>query len=285
MVDSTPILDPNDWKYRSEGGANLVLAYDGSTPSPLEGKVIRISKYTYASTSRSHPLKRVGFSSEMMQQLLGKEFIVEVKTIKVERSFLERIEMKLLNDGIRPKERELVDGIDLERTEVMMMNDLAFGQGVIGIEIKVSVFPIMFTIVFALTTFSKQPKWGFLSNIDQSFESSRIKSKYCRFCMHQFHKSRSPSPADTADGAEVGYYCPLDLYSNEDGRTRRGLKGLWKQWASSQGQSNNLRFFDLHGKILPGDVSSAPSLIAFIMLSEISLAIAEPCSGPTCYLL
>lgn len=138
MVESHR-LDPNDWKYRSEGGANIVLAYTGSVPSRFEGKVIRLSKSKHASTSRLPvpiPPPRNGFSNKILGGLLGSQFVVDVERVTVERSFLEGMEIALAND-VRPVKRVLVDGIDLDKTEVMMMDDLAFGHDVIGIEIKV----------------------------------------------------------------------------------------------------------------------------------------------------
>lgn len=54
-----------------------------------------------------------------------------------------------------------------------------------------------------------------------------------------------------------GYYCPLDLYSNDMTRVGKGLDALWNQWEKSEGQLNNLKLFDTFGKVLPNDVSSS----------------------------
>lgn len=73
----------------------------------------------------------------------------------------------------------------------------------------------------------------------------------CRFCMHAHHKSR----VDSYAGGETNAYCPLDLFSGEEGRIRKSLGGLWDTWVGSDGAVNNLKIFVRGKSVKPQSVS------------------------------
>lgn len=129
------------WDYVAEGGANLVVSYVGPVPSPFVGKVLRLLKCRRTSSSRltaHHSTPPQGYSRKMMLELLGEDLVVDGTSIRVERSFLKRLEQKLAKDGTRPAERVLVDTIDIGAETVVVMDNLAHGDDFLMIEIKVS---------------------------------------------------------------------------------------------------------------------------------------------------
>lgn len=60
-------------------------------------------------------------------------------------------------------------------------------------------------------------------------------------------------------------YCPLDLYSDDEGRIRKAIYNLWDGWVKSDATANNLKIF-AHGKFVkPFKVSvllKCPSFLA-----------------------
>jgi inositol-pentakisphosphate 2-kinase len=60
------------------------------------------------------------------------------------------------------------------------------------------------------------------------------------------------------EDSAAGGYCPLDLFSGDEGHVRKALERLWEAWVGSRGNVNNLRLF-VEGEIVdPGDVSFIP---------------------------
>ena len=111
-----------------------------------------------------------------------------------------------------------------------------------------------------------QPKWGFKP--DPGFlapASGLVKSRMCRFCMKK-HADRKKHP-----GAHFPAYCPLELYSPNPERVKKGLYALWDDWIQSNGSINMLRVF-ANGKVLdPSDVN-ALSLLNPRKIPSVSLA-------------
>ena len=64
--------------------------------------------------------------------------------------------------------------------------------------------------------FVVQPKWGFLPRSEFISQETEVKRRVCRYCLHQHLKLKESSIS------EVSMYCPLDLFSSEAGRIRRG---------------------------------------------------------------
>jgi inositol-pentakisphosphate 2-kinase len=52
-------------------------------------------------------------------------------------------------------------------------------------------------------------------------------------------------------------YCPLDLFSNDEGRISNAIRALWDAWNDSNGTINNFKVF-VHGRLIqPSDVNSS----------------------------
>lgn len=98
------------------------------------------------------------------------------------------------------------------------------------------------------------PKWGFLPSSKQlSLESKGVKTRYCRFCLHQHHRAADAKHHETD-------YCPLDLYSGNMERLDRALNALHAHWRRSEGSGNQLRVF-LNSKLLRPSEEVRPFLV------------------------
>ncbi|GAA5896214.1 hypothetical protein JCM5296_007263 [Sporobolomyces johnsonii] len=222
---------PSDWRYTAEGGANLVLSYVGP-PSPFCGRILRLSKRKKDTTPDSDAVPGdvgVEFGRSIVEPLLGRQQIVEMELVVLERDWTRRMVRRLQEAKVRPAQREVEDEVDVEAQVAVVAEDLVGGRGALAVEIK--------------------PKWGFLpSSLFLSPDTAATKATYCRFCMHRYHKSAS------TDHHELGY-CPLDLYSGDETHMRRALDGLLSSWETSGGQSNSLRIFAHGQSVVPEDVS------------------------------
>ncbi len=93
----------------------------------------------------------------------------------------------------------------------------------------------------------EQPKWGFLPLSQHlSVDTKVAKTTHCRFCMMNWPKRQGK--------ATENRFCPLDLYSGDELRVKRGLSALWASWISSNGSINNLRVFVGGAQVHPDDV-------------------------------
>lgn len=93
-------------------------------------------------------------------------------------------------------------------------------------------------------TFELKPKWGYLPKSPfLSPLSANIKSRFCRFCMHQQLKLHNLDDADSSKLQE-SLFCPLDLFSGKYDRILKSVSALF------QTPRNNLRLFvhdETHG--------------------------------------
>ena len=220
------------------------MRYRGPTPSPFVGKILRLRK-------RKLDKSPIGVSpalelpSTLLTTLLGQDLLVEAYKITLSTQFLGELNVGMIRDATRPTERATVDDIDATCESGVLMPDLTHGNRILAIEIKVGTVSRRSN---HLLMSHVQPKWGFLPS--PSFlakESAAVKSKYCRFCMQR----------DLRQSTHLESYCPLDLYSGEEGRMKLALEGLCMSWMESDGGGNNLRF-SVDGAVLsPSDVSSA----------------------------
>jgi len=82
------------------------------------------------------------FAKEIIEPLLGKYQVAEMKLVQLDRDWLQEVLETLVKRGSRSKEREGEDEIDLEGQFGVIAEDLVGGgggiQGVIAVEIKVS---------------------------------------------------------------------------------------------------------------------------------------------------
>ncbi|GAA6037022.1 hypothetical protein JCM8097_005513 [Rhodosporidiobolus ruineniae] len=234
----------SEWSYIAEGGANLVCSFNGAADSPYTGHALRLRKRKgqRVETSKEDevPSEVNGeFASKVIEPLLGKERLPETEVVVVERDWLEALGKKLEEDGVRPPERVEEDEVDVDAHEVVVVEDLIGGGGVLAVEIK--------------------PKWGFLpSPVALSRSTRDLKTTYCRFCMHRFSK-RFPSASSPPSSDDLSAFlaehnegfCPLDLHRRTFSRCVESLERLCETWSQSEGEGNNLRFFLDGKKLLP----------------------------------
>ncbi|GAA5941843.1 inositol-pentakisphosphate 2-kinase [Sporobolomyces koalae] len=254
---------PRDWRYVAEGGANLVLSY-----IPLEqaysNKVLRLRKRSKRTGLSVGGEPDARFSRDVVQPLLGSDHVTNLTRIRTESSWLVEMNRVLDDTSARPRFRVEQDEIDHDSPYAIVAQDLIGGHNVVAFEIK--------------------PKWGFLPRAAQLSTLSRsIKTTYCRFCMHRYHRNHSIDEHDTG-------YCPLDLYSRDERRMRTAVEALVSGWISSNGSLNNLRVFvngeqqtpdnnvDLVSKLaqLTPNVSEKESLGAMIANLVVPTLLASP---------
>ncbi|GAA5953892.1 hypothetical protein JCM3765_000681 [Sporobolomyces pararoseus] len=224
---------PREWSYLAEGGANLVLSFNSnSIDSPYFGKVLRLRKRQKGGSALGGQAD-VEFNELIIKPLLNQSLALE--RVPIERGWMEEIEKVLEDRGSRPQERKEKDEIDLESEFAVIAEDLGGGESVLAFEIK--------------------PKWGFLptSNL-LSHSTSSIKTRYCRFCMHRYYRTR------TVEDHDAGF-CPLDLYSGDESRIRRAVDSLFSLWEDSNGEANNFRIFINGRKVDPADPSTIDSAL------------------------
>lgn len=215
----------SDWAYLGEGGAHVVFRYKGEDPE-LQGRAIRLKKLG-AATGPGEV-----WSSTLLPQVVDPTLLIAVTTSRVNEEWARSLVTpnEMLRDSDRRSDGALADLVDYA-LPAQLMDDLTApikGEKVLALEIK--------------------PKWGFLPNEKDVVptEAAAIKSKNCRFCLHQHFRGELDE--------ETGY-CPIDLYSSDETRVRKGLAGLWKSWIETDGRKNNLRV-TVDGKAtLPSNVS------------------------------
>jgi hypothetical protein len=231
-IQMDPVLSrssPSDWVYLGEGGAHVVFRYRGSDRA-LQGRAMRLVKTEGAAADVA---LRNTWAAELLPQLVPADLLAAPTPANVDEKWTRAIVTP--TELMRPAERRaegkpLAESVDYARP-AQLMDDLTCGldgHKVVAVEIK--------------------PKWGFLPQAQHLTppESIPIKSRNCRFCLHQHYRGES---------IEGTVYCPLDLYSGDSARIRKALDGLWAQWKSSDGDKNNLRIY-IDGKmVLPSSVS------------------------------
>lgn len=141
------LVDVDYWAYHGEGGTNLLLRYVGPLPSLFGGRVLRLCKSKYATSSRlvtpaeqEEAEEREIVAQSYIISLLGEEWRVPGQRIKLERAFLDGVEKRLREAGQRPLERSALGTIDCDRRWGTLMEDLSAQDDAASmtVEIKVS---------------------------------------------------------------------------------------------------------------------------------------------------
>lgn len=232
-----------EWDYKGEGAANVIVLYCGTLPN-FVGKVLRVKKAPQKFLKDNHlrnkaPVLSVeeqsiwsdwqevvaANSKEILAQayvqhaigpLLGSEYVDPGILICVSEGFLEALEQKISNK--RPAWRIEAARIDLQSDFALIMSDHSlFLRGpndtapCISIEIK--------------------PKCGFLPSSRFISAENHIKRLVSRFAMHQ-HLKFSQKEISC-----ISKYSPLDLFSESRDRIHRAIEGLFET------PQNNLRIF------------------------------------------
>jgi inositol-pentakisphosphate 2-kinase len=200
-------MNDEEWEYKCEGIGNIILTYRG-TQQEYKRKVMRIRKQSSFEgdmKGKTNDAQNYVFTytSRVMERLVGNACVKSGRLVDVSREFLERV-----NDRIRPfrpKHRLEGDPIDLSAKVVLILPDHTLidhpHSDTFAVEIK--------------------PKWGILCRSHLVHDDHKeTKFNYCRYCMHQFLKK--------LDGKieEISLFCPIDLYSTDNGRAVHALTQL-----------------------------------------------------------
>lgn len=125
-----------DWKYTAEGGANLVLSYTGDCPD-FTDKVLRLRKVKRDGKDEAGQAD-LEFSKEIIEPLLGKDQVVEMKQVDLDHTWLQRVAESIEERETRPRERKAEGGIDVDAKFGLTAQDLVGRPGTLTFEIKVS---------------------------------------------------------------------------------------------------------------------------------------------------
>ncbi|XP_054640305.1 inositol-pentakisphosphate 2-kinase [Dunckerocampus dactyliophorus] len=209
-------MDENDWRYHGEGNKSLVVSHVQLS------KVLRLLKYP-AEDSENPPQTTeqafrqiqniVDFSTNVMSNLLGEKFIHSGEVVKLPLEFVRQLSIKVQHQ--RPawrcdKVMDIYSGCALCLPNLTSPSlQQPSHPPPLCVEIK--------------------PKCGFLPSAKHI--SRDIKTKVCRFCMHQHYK--------VANGRwkRRSLYCPLDLFSGSRQRMHFAIRQLIEE------PQNNFKIF------------------------------------------
>ncbi|KAI7755417.1 hypothetical protein M8C21_027724, partial [Ambrosia artemisiifolia] len=244
--------DASDWvNYRGEGGLNIVLAYNGSSPNFI-GKVLRVRKIRKKQSEGpsasavalsederliwkdvghllSAPTKDVAnhaYAQFVLCPLLGSHHVDAGVRVLVTKEFLELIDNGVLLE--RPSWRVDNGGINTLLDSAILMSDHSmFPHAVPEEEVCISV--------------EIKPKCGFLPTSRFIREENAAKRRISRFRLHQilkFHQKKI---------SQISEYDPLDMFSGSKGRVVKSVKDLFLT------PQNNFRVF-LNGRLVFGSL-------------------------------
>ncbi|XP_037535656.1 inositol-pentakisphosphate 2-kinase [Nematolebias whitei] len=209
-------MDENDWKYHGEGNKSLVVSH------VQVSRVLRLLKYP-AEDSENPPQtveqafrqiqNIVDFSSNVMSSLLGDKFVHSGEVVKLPLDFVRQLSIKIQH--LRPAWR--CDKVmDIYSGCALCLPNLT------------SPCPQPPTHSPPLCVEIK-PKCGFLPS--PKHVSKDMKTKVCRYCMHQHYK--------VAHGKwkRRSLYCPLDLFSGNRQRMHFAIRHLIEE------PQNNFKVF------------------------------------------
>ncbi|KAJ2811141.1 hypothetical protein H4S07_002247 [Coemansia furcata] len=263
LPESIP-FEPDEWNYKGEGNENIVFSYRGSN-ADICGWLLRLSKCDTAASANASAAHRLNdtvrkrsngtYATSVIGPLLGLEYILPQRLVSLKPDFLRRLKEKC--EPLRPAHR-LDRQIDLQQDVGVLMPNAFRGKPSGRTRQSVTV--------------ELKPKWGFMPRPESVSPHNAVKSRVCRYCMHQLTKHGSQG---------VSSFCPLDLYSGDRHRIVRALDSL------ADSPQNNLRVFvddhiaiDRHGKISEECVSQWEALrdcIADIVVKEPLFARLKQC--------
>nr|XP_020466860.1 inositol-pentakisphosphate 2-kinase [Monopterus albus] len=209
-------MDENDWKYHGEGNKSLVVSHIQLS------RVLRLLKYP-AEDSENPPQTAeqafrqiqniVDFSSNVMSSLLGEKFIHSGEVVKLPLEFVRQLSIKVQHQ--RPVWR--CDKVmDIYSGCALCLPNLTSPP----LHQPTHTPPLCIEI---------KPKCGFLPS--SKHVSKDIKTRVCRFCMHQHYK------VTTTTWKQCSLYCPLDLFSGNRQRMHFAIRHLIEE------PQNNFKIF------------------------------------------
>lgn len=209
-------MDGNDWRYHGEGNKSLVVSH---IQIP---RVLRLLKYPAADSENPPQTAEqayrqiqniVDFSSNVMSSLIGDRFIHSGEVVKLPLEFVRQLSIRVQHQ--RPAWR---------CNKVM---DIYSGCALC--------LPNLTTPLYHQPTLTPplcieiKPKCGFLPS--SKHVSKDIKTRVCRFCMHQHYK------VSNGIWKKRSLYCPLDLFSGNKQRMHFAIRHLIEE------PQNNFKIF------------------------------------------
>ncbi|KAH9319519.1 hypothetical protein KI387_021288 [Taxus chinensis] len=251
MVLLLEAKDAEEWEYRGEGAANVVMVYHGTSLDFL-GKVLRVQKTapmvpngcslemnaSLLSTEEQalwSDLREVvavnlkellaqAYAQHVIGSLLGSDHVDPGTPVCVSKEFLEALDQNIYDR--RPSWRIEATKINLQSGFALLMSDHAsFSQGLNGATQCISV--------------EIKPKCGFLPCSKFISSENHLKRSVSRFAMHQHLKFSQQKVAC------ISKYSPLDLFSESRDRIHQAIGELFET------PQNNLRIF-LNGSLVFG---------------------------------
>ncbi|XP_033830550.1 inositol-pentakisphosphate 2-kinase isoform X2 [Periophthalmus magnuspinnatus] len=209
-------LDENDWRYHGEGNKSLVVSH---IQIP---RVLRLLKYPAADSENPPQTAEqayrqiqniVDFTSNVMSCFIGEQFIHSGEVVKLPLEFVRQLSIKVQHQ--RP----------VWRCNKVM--DIYSGCALC--------LPNLTTPLYHQPTLTPpicieiKPKCGFLPS--SKHVSKEIKTRVCRFCMHQHYK------VSNGIWKKRSLYCPLDLFSGSRQRMTFAIRHLIEE------PQNNFKIF------------------------------------------
>jgi len=236
---------PEEWKYLSEGGANVVYVYRGWR-EVFKDKALRIKKRSPVGRSSLFelpPRRQSTTPNDHWQERLLPHVLRHAD--RDARGLLPmRMKMQVNSLWIwamgnhskkdRPAHRLQSEYADLEDRDreslVVLTDDLIGGAGHIAVEIK--------------------PKAGFVPSLEgPDLEYVPIKTKACKYCMK---RCVTNGQGDTGSG-----FCPIDLFSKDYAPRSRALQCLAEAWTLGDA-GNNMKVF-VDGEIVHSAAEAKPN--------------------------
>uniref|UniRef100_A0A3Q4BFE1 Inositol-pentakisphosphate 2-kinase n=1 Tax=Mola mola TaxID=94237 RepID=A0A3Q4BFE1_MOLML len=213
-------MDENDWKYHGEGNKSLVVSH--------LSRVLRLLKYP-TEDSENPPQQTVeqafrqiqnivDFSSNVMSSLLGEKFVHSGEVVKLPLEFVRQLSIKVQHQRPCDKVMDIYSGCAL------CLPNLTY--------------PVLYQPTHTPPLCVEiKPKCGFLPS--SKHVSKDIKTKVCRFCMHQLCKQVA-----NAKWKRRSLYCPLDLFSRNRQRMHFAIRQLIEE------PQNNFKIFKQGGQCI-----------------------------------
>jgi len=236
LLNLNESLKPGDWRYKNEGGENIVLSYCGVKDQILSGKVLRVKKKT--KKPQSSEFASYIFKKNIIKSLIGDKYIELGAPIRVVPHFLNKLNEMIA--PMRPKHR-LKHEIDDEVSYALLMQDLTMFP--FEFEDRAHNGPLLETKTF---TIEIKPKSGAMPTSPFIRKENSCKYTTCRYCMHQYLKLNEKVIS------EISKYCPLNLFSRDHERIRFALYSLLHS------PQNNLKVYNQGNLCFAGAQATDP---------------------------
>lgn len=209
-------MDENDWRYHGEGNKSLVVSH---IQIP---RVLRLLKYPAADSENPPQTVEqayrqiqniVDFSSSVMSSLIGEEFIHSGEVVKLPLEFVRQLSIKVQQQRPAWRCNKVMDIYSGCALCLPNLTTPLYHQPMLTPPLCIEI----------------KPKCGFLPS--SKHVSKEIKTRVCRFCMHQHYK------VSNGMWRKRSLYCPLDLFSGNRQRMHFAIRHLIEE------PQNNFKIF------------------------------------------